>query len=175
MKRSPVAGLCAAALCCSLLIARPGLAQDAAKEKAAAAANAAAAEAKAKASATADATTTEVKNLNAADARKVLDDNAAAVKKDKGKTDAITILDVRTAKEYGAERIAGSKNIDFRGKDFAEQIGKLDRAKPYLVHCRSGGRSTSSLEVFKKLGFKTIYHLDGGIDGWKKAGLPVEK
>ncbi|MFP6881875.1 MAG: rhodanese-like domain-containing protein [Roseibacillus sp.] len=54
-------------------------------------------------------------------------------------------------------------------------MGKLDRNKAYLVHCRSGGRSTNSLGVWKKLGFKRVYHLDGGFLAWQKAKLPVEK
>jgi rhodanese-related sulfurtransferase len=43
------------------------------------------------------------------------------------------------------------------------------------VHCASGGRSTHSLALFKKHQFQSIYHLDGGIKAWQKAGLPVEK
>ena len=41
----------------------------------------------------------------------------------------------------------------------------MDRNKPVIVHCRSGGRSTESLEIFRELGFKNVYHLDGGIMG----------
>jgi rhodanese-related sulfurtransferase len=87
----------------------------------------------------------------------------------------VVVLDVRTADEYNGGHIAGAKNIDFTENDFAEKAGKLDKSKPYLVHCASGRRSTASLEVLQKLGFKSIYHLDGGFKGWEKAGKPVEK
>ncbi len=87
----------------------------------------------------------------------------------------VTVLDVRTADEYKEGHIAGAKNIDFTENDFEKKIGDLDKSKPYLVHCAGGGRSTNSLEDFKKLGFQSIYHLDGGFRAWQAAGKPVEK
>ena len=85
------------------------------------------------------------------------------------------VLDVRTAEEYAEGHISGAKNIDFNKPDFAEQLGKLDKETSYLVHCRSGGRSGKSLAVLKKLGFKSIIHLDGGMLAWEEAGGKVEK
>ena len=82
----------------------------------------------------------------------------------------LVVLDVRTPEEYNAGHIPGALNFDFRSPDFAQQIDQLDRTKPYLVHCQSGGRSTRSLEVFKDQQFQSIYHLDGGIRAWKEEG-----
>lgn len=87
----------------------------------------------------------------------------------------VTVVDVRSPEEYKEEHIAGAKNVDFFTEDFARQLDKFDKSKPYLVHCGSGKRSTSSLKVFEKLGFKNLFHLDGGIAAWKEAGKPVEK
>jgi rhodanese-related sulfurtransferase len=87
----------------------------------------------------------------------------------------VTVLDVRTPDEYKEGHIAGAKNIDFTENDFEKKAAELDKSKSYLVHCASGRRSTASLEVLQKLGFKHLYHLDGGFNGWKKAGKPVEK
>ncbi len=87
----------------------------------------------------------------------------------------VTILDVRTADEFKEGHIKGAKNIDFTENSFESEVSKLDKSKPYLVHCASGKRSTASLEVFEKLGFKHLYHLDGGFSAWAKAGKPVEK
>jgi phage shock protein E len=87
----------------------------------------------------------------------------------------VEILDIRTPGEFKSGRIAGAKNIDFQAPDFEQRIEGLDKSKSYLVHCASGGRSTHSLVLFKKHQFQSIYHLDGGIKAWEKAGLPVEK
>ena len=87
----------------------------------------------------------------------------------------VVVLDVRTPDEFKAGHIRGAKLVDFRSADFAKKLGELDRSKTYLVHCASGGRSTSSLETFQKLGFKSVVHLDGGFNAWKREGKPVEK
>jgi phage shock protein E len=88
----------------------------------------------------------------------------------------IIVLDIRTADEFGEGHIAGAKNIDFlQGAEFEAKIKELDKTKPYLVHCQSGGRSGKSLKVFKSLGFEKIYHLDGGFGDWQAAGKPVAK
>jgi rhodanese-related sulfurtransferase len=86
-----------------------------------------------------------------------------------------TILDVRTPEEFAGERLPRAVNIDFNANDFSDRLAKLDRAKPYLIHCASGGRSFEALPIFRKLGFRKIYHLHEGANGWIAAGLPAEK
>jgi phage shock protein E len=87
----------------------------------------------------------------------------------------LVILDIRTPEEFKSFHLAGATNIDFHGSNFEQRISSLDKSKSYLVHCASGGRSAQSLKFFQKHDFQSIYHLDGGINGWKNAGLPVEK
>jgi phage shock protein E len=106
----------------------------------------------------------EVKHVNAEAAARLLEENKAVV-----------VLDIRRPEEFSAGHIKGARNIDFFAADFAEQLQKLDAKKPYLIHCASGGRSTKSLATFRQLGFAQVYHLDGGFNGWQKAGKPVEK
>ena len=105
-----------------------------------------------------------VKNVAVADAAKVI-----AERKD------VVVLDLRTDEEFKAGHIAGAKNIDFLGSDFAKKIGELDKSKTYLVHCASGGRSTRSLDTFKSQKFTSILHLNEGFKAWSAAGKPVEK
>lgn len=112
---------------------------------------------------------TKVENVDPAAAAKLIETAA----KEKGKE--ITIIDVRTPDEFAVSHVKGAKNIDISGPDFEKDLAKLDKDKTYVVHCQAGGRSTRSLAVFGKLGFKKIIHMDGGLAAWKKAGLPVEK
>lgn len=95
----------------------------------------------------------------------------AATAKDKKQT--LTVLDVRTPKEYAKGHIAGATNIDFNSDSFKDALAKLDRSSPYLVHCAVGGRSAKTRELMKALGFKNIFHLEGGLTAWEKAGGPV--
>ena len=87
----------------------------------------------------------------------------------------VTALDVRTPEEFAEGHIAGATNINFMAKDFGTQIEKLDRNKTYLVYCAVGGRSKRCLPQLKQLGFKQIYHLDGGFSAWEEAGKPMAK
>jgi rhodanese-related sulfurtransferase len=88
---------------------------------------------------------------------------------------SVVVLDVRTAGEFSDGHIEGAQNIDFTEDSFKTKVAALDKSKSYLVHCASGGRSTKSLETFKKLGFASITHLDGGFNAWKAAGQKVAK
>ena len=78
-----------------------------------------------------------------------------------------TILDVRTPKEYAEGHVNGSVNMNYFDKDFKDQVGKLDKAKPVYVYCHSGGRSSKAMNIMKSQGFKTIYNLTGGYSAWK--------
>lgn len=82
----------------------------------------------------------------------------------------IVIVDLTTPKEFQAGHIAGAINLNMSDKKFAEKLGKLDRNKTYLMHCRSGGRSSASIPVWNRLGFKNVLHLASGTLGWVKAG-----
>lgn len=94
---------------------------------------------------------------------------AARLKKDP----KIVVVDVRMPGEFAEGHIEGAVNINMNSKDFAAKLGKLDRDKTYLMHCKSGGRSSASLPVWKRLGFKNVLHLTSGTLGWEKAGLPL--
>lgn len=87
----------------------------------------------------------------------------------------VVVVDVRTPAEFSSGHIPGASNIDYVADSFATEVAKLDRSKTYIVHCAAGGRSTQSLAVFARLGFKSVTHLDGGLNGWLAAGKPVEK
>jgi phage shock protein E len=87
----------------------------------------------------------------------------------------LTVLDLRTPAEYAAGHLDGARLIDYNSPQFAEELARLDRERPYLVHCASGRRSTAALETFRQLGFKHIIHLDGGLRAWQAAGNPVVK
>lgn len=80
---------------------------------------------------------------------------------------SVIVLDVRTPEEYNASHIEGAVNIDYRADGFENEIAKLDKSKKYLVHCRSGGRSTKSAKIMQRLGFKDIVHMDGGYNDYQ--------
>jgi len=104
---------------------------------------------------------------------KVTHINAAQASEMMAARPGLVVLDVRTPSEFAASHIDGAINIDYKNSNFATKLADLDPSQDYLIHCRSGGRSTSSLKTFKRLGFSHIIHMDGGMIGWDKANLPT--
>jgi rhodanese-related sulfurtransferase len=81
------------------------------------------------------------------------------------------LVDVREPYEHEAGRIAGSLHIELQ--QLAEQAASLDRERPILFYCRSGSRSALAADAFTMSGFDAR-NLDGGLEAWVGAGLPIE-
>jgi rhodanese-related sulfurtransferase len=106
-------------------------------------------------------------NLSPAEARNMIEERAGDPR--------FVLLDVRTPKEFGEERIQGAVMVDFRSPSFRADIAKLDREKTYLVYCRTGNRSEGAVKVMRELGFRNVMHLSDGITKWKEAGFPTTR
>ena len=80
--------------------------------------------------------------------------------------DDIQIIDVRTIDEHKSGYIDASLNIDFYDSSFIDNLNILDKSKTTVVYCKSGNRSGKSALIMKSLGFKNVYNLKEGMNGW---------
>lgn len=87
----------------------------------------------------------------------------------------VQLLDVRTPEEFSEGHLENAINIDVTAADFDAKVASLDKEKPVMVYCKSGGRSAKASARLKELGFKTISDLEGGITNWKSDNKPVVK
>lgn len=87
----------------------------------------------------------------------------------------IQLIDVRTPEEFNEGHIANAVNINFLADDFEANVANLDKEKPVMVYCKSGGRSAKASARLKELGFKNITDLEGGISNWNSADKPTVK
>jgi rhodanese-related sulfurtransferase len=85
-----------------------------------------------------------------------------------------TILDVRTADEFESGHLKNAINMDWNSKSFKKQAKELPKFMPLFVYCGSGYRSGEAAKFFEEEGFKTIINLEGGLEAWEQAGLPLE-
>lgn len=83
------------------------------------------------------------------------------------------LLDVRTSGEFGGGHLPKATNIDFRSEGFAKEIDKLDKNKPVLIYCLSGGRSAQAAELMRSKGFQ-VTELKGGYLKWTTKMMPLE-
>jgi rhodanese-related sulfurtransferase/glutaredoxin len=87
----------------------------------------------------------------------------------------IQLLDVRTADEFKSGHIKNSLQADYNNStEFESRTQHLDKSKPVYIYCLSGVRSKYALDFLQTKGFTKIYHLKGGINAWKQAGMAVE-
>jgi rhodanese-related sulfurtransferase len=85
----------------------------------------------------------------------------------------VVILDVRTPAEVQAGVISHPTVMDFNNANFQQSLGGLDKSKKYLVYCASGKRSGKAQHMMNEMGFENVCALNGGMNAWIAAGLPV--
>ena len=78
----------------------------------------------------------------------------------------VTVIDVRTEKEFKEGNIKTSFNLDFQKREFIDSLENLNKEKEYIIYCASGNRSLKASHVMKSLGFKTIYNYKKGYKDW---------
>jgi len=81
-------------------------------------------------------------------------------------------VDVREPDEHARARIPGARNLPLSRLDEADLAAH--QGKPVLFHCRSGARTEGHAgRLSAKAGASEAYIVAGGLDAWRRAGLPV--
>ena len=85
------------------------------------------------------------------------------------------VLDIRDQADFARGHIANAKNLPAKALD--ERKAEIDKLKdtPVIVSCDTGMRAGASAEKLKALGIKEVFILQGGLNAWREAGLPVTK
>lgn len=87
---------------------------------------------------------------------------------------AVTLVDVRTAEEYAEGHIPDALNIDVLQDDFTQKAtARLPKDSRVAVYCRSGKRSLKAAALLVKAGYKVV-NLKGGWLEWTANRLPTE-
>ena len=85
------------------------------------------------------------------------------------------VVDVSEQGEYESGHLPESRNIP--SGQIADRAAELEKYKdtPLILVCQNGVRSLTACKKLDKLGFSRVHSLDGGVSGWRTAGLPVRK
>jgi rhodanese-related sulfurtransferase len=89
--------------------------------------------------------------------------STAELKQELGKKD-VQYIDVRTPMEFRANHIRGFKNIPLH--ELQKRAYELSQEKEVIVICQSGMRSAKASKLLKKLGFKRVTNVKGGMNAW---------
>ncbi len=82
------------------------------------------------------------------------------------KKEDITIIDVRSEKEFRAGHIKGAINIPV--DNLREKISGLDKNSKIIVHCRTSYRSYLAYRILKHAGFANVWNLNGSYMSWER-------
>ena len=99
-----------------------------------------------------------------------VDARAVAAVKDR---DDVLVLDVREPSEYDQGHIPGVTLIPMG--QVADRLSEIPKDKTVIVTCRSGNRSGQITDYLRQQGYTDVHNMQGGIQAWQKAGLPVEQ
>lgn len=85
------------------------------------------------------------------------------------------VLDVRDDAEFASGHIVDAKHIPLA--KLPERLNELNKYKdkPILVNCQRGMRSAKACDILRKAEFKQLNNLQGGLDAWLAAKLPIVK
>ncbi|AUI67190.1 hypothetical protein C5N92_06380 [Glaesserella australis] len=87
--------------------------------------------------------------------------------------DGAILIDIRQVDEYRREHIEQAHLVpldQLKSSGLPEQFAQT---QTLIFHCKSGMRTKNATPLFEQFAQtgKQIFILEGGIDGWKKAGL----
>lgn len=85
------------------------------------------------------------------------------------------VLDVRDEAEFVAGHIQGAKHLPVA--EIANRLKEIEkyRDKPVIVHCQKGMRAKAACSILQAQKFSQLQNLEGGIDSWIEAKLPIVK
>lgn len=84
------------------------------------------------------------------------------------------LVDIREADERARTHIPGSAHLPL--SRLAEAELAVQQGKPVIFHCASGRRTAeNATRLGERAGACDAFIVEGGIDGWRRAGLPVNE
>jgi rhodanese-related sulfurtransferase len=81
-------------------------------------------------------------------------------------------IDVRPAEQFQAGHIAQARSLP--GGDLDKSVS-VPKNKPLIVVSQQGRESSKIAAKLREAGYADVQVLDGGMDAWAKATLPVTK
>lgn len=89
--------------------------------------------------------------------------------------DNALVIDLSASNDFEKGHIAGSRSVALSQFDPENKLLAKARDLPVVVVCRNGQASGDAARRLKKAGFGKVYWLDGGVQAWQQADLPLVK
>ena len=96
---------------------------------------------------------------------------ARELKRRRDAGEALEVIDVRDPHEWEICRIPGTRLVPLGS--LSEHLHEFDSSKTYVMHCKSGVRSSKAINQLRKAGFRKLLNLKGGILAWSREVDPT--
>ncbi len=85
------------------------------------------------------------------------------------------VIDLRPATEFAKGHLPSARNIE--QAELSAKIGQIakNKSNPVVLVCQTGQQSARASRVVTEAGYAEVHVLQGGVDAWQKAGMPVVK
>lgn len=98
------------------------------------------------------------------------------LQKERAAGTALVLVDVRSTDEFAAGHVPGAVNIPLdQVGSRVDEVRALQKKGEVVLYCRSGRRTAQAAQTLESAGLTGLRHLEGDMQGWEAAGLPVEK
>lgn len=84
------------------------------------------------------------------------------------------LVDVRTPAEFTQAHAPGATLLPLSNLDL-KVVSDLSAGKPVYLICKSGNRAKQAAEKIEKSGVNAAIVIEGGMNAWEAAGLPVQR
>ena len=89
--------------------------------------------------------------------------------------DNAVMVDIRSAADFGKGHILGARNIPANSiGEHLEELAKY-REQSMILCCNTGNESVRAGRTLKLQGYKKIYCMQGGLQAWRTANLPLTR
>jgi len=106
--------------------------------------------------------------------RRIQETDVPTVRDRLAQGELLLLVDVREESEWEAGHIPGAVYLG-KGvieRDIEAHVQDLDRE--IVLYCGGGYRSALAADALGRMGYTRVVSMDGGMRGWREAGLPEE-
>ena len=85
------------------------------------------------------------------------------------------VVDLRPAADYANGHLPSARHLEFA--ELQAKVGQLvkNKSNPVLLVCQNGQQSNKAVRVVQDAGYAEVHVLEGGLNAWQQAGMPVVK
>jgi rhodanese-related sulfurtransferase len=85
------------------------------------------------------------------------------------------VVDLRPAADYAGGHLPQARHLEFA--ELQAKIAQIAKNKrtPVLLVCQTGQQSNKAVRIVEGAGYAEVHVLQGGVNAWQQAGMPVVK